>query len=181
MRSRIEVTPGFCIFWALLLLVLPLGLILAAVGAAVFHELCHGLAIRAAGGRVLGLTVRAGGMVMDTTPMTPGRELLCALAGPAGSFFLVLLYESMPLLALCALVQGCFNLLPLYPLDGGRAVFCLLQMLGVSQWMRGIEILTLLVLLAAAIGLRMGPGPILVWGMLALRKIPCKDGYFGVQ
>ena len=124
MGRRIEVTAGFCILWAFLLLVLPLGMIFAAGAAAVFHELCHALAIRLSGGRITRLTIGAGGMVMETAPMTPGWEICCALAGPLGSFILVLLYPLFPLLAFCALVQGCFNLLPIFPLDGGRALRC---------------------------------------------------------
>ena len=181
MGKRVEVTAGFCILWSLLLLTLPLRLILAAMGAAVFHEMCHWAAVRFLGGQVHGLTIRAAGMVMETNPMLPGRELACALAGPMGSFLLALLYEYAPLLSLCALSQGCFNLLPLHPLDGGRAVHCVLEMLGRESWMRCIEIGILVVLLGAAIRIRMGFGPILVWAMLAIRKIPCKRWRFGVQ
>lgn len=181
MRKAVEVTPGFCILWSLLLLVLPLHLILAAMGAALVHELCHWAVIRLLGGQVLGLTVGAGGMEMETQPMRPGRELVCALAGPAGSMMLILLYPYAPLLSLCALVQGCFNLLPLYPLDGGRAVRCVLEILGHQGWIQFIEIGTLLFLLIAAVGVRMGPIPFIVWAMLAFRKIPCKDGRIGVQ
>ena len=177
MRRRLEITPGFCILWALLLLMLPLRLILAAGAAALLHECCHALVIRLTGGAVTGITIGAGGTVMETTPMKSGQELVCALAGPLGSFLLVLLYQIFPLLALCALVQGCFNLLPLYPLDGGRALACLLP----SKCMKAIEIVTLLALLALAVGLRMGIGPVLAWGMLAMRKIPCKDHRFGVE
>lgn len=121
---RIEVSPGFCIFWAFALLILPARMLLAAGTAAVFHELCHWLAIRLCGGEVLSVKIGAGGMVMETCPLPPGRELCCALAGPLGSFLLVFLYPITPLLSFCALVQGCFNLLPLYPLDGGRALHC---------------------------------------------------------
>ena len=178
----IKVTAGFCILWAFLLLVLPLHLLLAAMGAALFHELCHGLAIYATGGKITRLTVGAGGMVMETTPMPPGREALCALAGPVGSFLLACLSLWMPLAAICALVQGCFNILPLYPLDGGRALRCLLEWLMPVQAERIrklVEILTLVLLFVLAI--RVGSGAILAWGMLVMRKIPCKDGTFGVQ
>ena len=178
----IEVTAGFCILWAFLLLVLPLHLLLAAMGAALFHELCHGLAIYATGGKITRLTVGAGGMVMETTPMPPGREALCALAGPGGSFLLACLYPWIPLAAVCALVQGCFNILPLYPLDGGRAMKCLLEWLFPVQAEKIgklMEILTLVLLFVLAI--RVGNGAILAWGMLVMRKIPCKDGTFGVQ
>lgn len=177
MRKRLEITPGCCILWALLLLVLPLRLILAAGVAALFHESCHVLAIRLTGGAVTGIAIGAGGTVMETAPMKPGQELLCALAGPVGSFLLVMAHRFFPLLSLCALVQGCFNLLPLYPLDGGRALTCVLP----SKWMKVIEMVTLLGLLALAVGIRMGIGPVLAWGMLAMRKIPCKDHRFGVE
>ena len=178
----IEVTAGFCVLWAFLLLILPLNFLLAAMGAALFHELCHGLAIYATGGKITRLTVGAGGMVMETTPMPPGKELVCALAGPAGSFFLASLYFRIPMVAVCGLVQACFNMLPLYPLDGGRAMKCLLEWIFPVQAERirkFVEIWTLLFLLVVAV--RAGNGAILAWGMLVMRKIPCKDGTFGVQ
>lgn len=181
---RIEVTPGFCILWALLLLVLPLRLLMATAAAAGLHELCHWAAIGLLGGQVRRLRIGAGGMVMETGPMPPRQELVCALAGPVGSLLLVPLYGRFPCLALCGLVQGCFNLLPLYPLDGGRVMSCILELLIPrcrERILRWIEWGVLALLLAAALGLRMGCGPILVWGMLAMRKIPCKDSRFGVQ
>ena len=129
MGHRIEVTAGFCILWAFWLLVLPLGMIVAAGVAALLHEGCHGLAIWLTGGKVLGITLGAGGMVMEIMPMSPQKELVCALAGPVGSLLLAGMYPWMPLLAVCGLVQGLFNLIPIYPLDGGRAIRCAIALL----------------------------------------------------
>ena len=182
MGRRIEIGWDFCILWALLLLTLPLRLILAAGAAAVIHEICHGLAIYATGGKIRGLKVRAGGMAMETSPMTPGQEIFCALAGPAGSLAVAGLSRWIPLLGLCGLVQGCFNLLPLYPMDGGRVTACLLRIAAPERGDRiqqAIEWAVVLVLMGIAI--RIGPAAIMGWGMLAFRKIPCKDGRFGVQ
>ena len=122
MGKGIELTSGFCILWALLLLVLPLKMILAAATAAICHEVGHWLAICLTGGEILRVEVGVGGMRMETLPMTPGREMLCALAGPLGSLLLLCLWRWTPLLSLCGLVQGAFNLLPIYPLDGGRVL-----------------------------------------------------------
>lgn len=123
----IRLDPWAYVTGAAMLLMLPLPWLMAAVLAAAFHELCHLAAVAALGGRVYSLMVGPVGAVMEASLPSPRRELLAALAGPAGSFCLAALHPLAPHLALCALVQGAFNLLPLYPLDGGRALRCLLS------------------------------------------------------
>ncbi len=113
--------------WALLLLVLPLKWLLAAAAAAAFHELCHGAAVYALGGQVRDLTIGPFGAVMAVEGISGYREALCALAGPLGSLFLLIGIRYFPMLGLCGLVQGCFNLLPVYPLDGGRILRVILR------------------------------------------------------
>ena len=175
MGRSIEATPGFCILWAFLILTLPLKFLLAAATAALVHESFHAAAVRLCGGRILGLTLGAGGMVMEVSFMGAGRELACALAGPMGS----LLLACLPLncLALCGLVQGSFNLLPLMPLDGGRVLGCLLE-LSVPRHRRRIEgavsMLTWCALLAAAHRLGMDWEAVMVAPMILFRKFPCK-------
>lgn len=118
------------LFLALLLLTVPLKLLAASAVAAGFHELCHIWAVRALGGRVEGAAFTAGGAVLDISGLSSGAEALAAAAGPLGSFLLLLLVRICPALALCAFVQGCFNLLPVYPLDGGRILVCAMEHLG---------------------------------------------------
>lgn len=110
------------LLWAVWLLLLPLNWLAAAATAAVAHELCHMIAVVLLGGKIRHVEVRPYGTEMAVYGIDGTREVLCALAGPLGSFALVLLIHRFPVLGLCALVQGSFNLLPLYPLDGGRAL-----------------------------------------------------------
>ena len=124
MLPNLTIQPLFFLMVAVGVLVLPLHWFAGAMVAAVVHELCHIAAIYAVGGRVWGIAVGEMGTVIQTSRLSPGREWICALSGPAGSFLLVLLRRHFPTIAVCALVQGCFNLLPLYPLDGGRMLRC---------------------------------------------------------
>lgn len=118
--DRIWVSGWGCVALALTLLVLPLPWVAAAVLAAAVHELCHYLAIAALGGQVGRIAVGSGGAAMELGCLSPVRELLAAAAGPVGGLSLMLMGRFFPRLALCGLVQGLFNLLLIYPLDGGR-------------------------------------------------------------
>lgn len=84
---------------ALLVLTLPLGYLAAAILAAAWHEACHALAVVALGGKVLSLRIGPGGARMETSPMEPLSGAICALAGPAGSFLLLLLAPQFPQIA----------------------------------------------------------------------------------
>lgn len=116
-----------CLAGALLLLTVPLQWLAAALTAAAVHELCHVLAIRLTGGKIHGFHIGLRGAVLDTSPMGDRQEFFCALAGPIGSFLLTFLFRRFPRLALCGFVQGFFNLLPLWPMDGGRILRALLR------------------------------------------------------
>ena len=122
-----------CVFLALLLLTVPVSLLAAAALAAVCHELCHVLAVILLGGRVERFSLTLGGAVLDISGLSCGREALASAAGPAGSLLLLLGLRRFPVLALCGLAQGCFNLLPVYPLDGGRLLARILECLGKQE------------------------------------------------
>lgn len=120
--SSISVSGGFCVLLALMLLLVPLPWLFAAVVAAGFHELCHYAAIRLCVGARCRPAFFAFSARLPLPPMSRGREMICALAGPVGGLCLLLLGGWMPRLALCAAMQSIYNLLPIYPLDGGRAL-----------------------------------------------------------
>lgn len=120
--GRIEADAGFWLVLAMALLLFPLRFLAGVLIAAAVHECGHLLAIRRTGGRVRRIGLHAGGVRIVTDPMEPGREALCALAGPAAGALTLLAWRVFPELALAGLVQTAFNLLPIYPLDGGRAV-----------------------------------------------------------
>jgi Zn-dependent protease len=138
--------PGWApvVYWLVSLLATLL--LFASVLA---HELSHSLVARARGLPVNSITLFIFGGVsnLDQEPKSPGVEFQMAVVGPltslvlAGLFFLLLLPiggSASPLAAMLGflwvenLALGIFNLLPGFPLDGGRVLRSLIWKLSGS-------------------------------------------------
>ncbi|MHB9134656.1 MAG: site-2 protease family protein [Armatimonadota bacterium] len=124
--------------------------VVGAVGlfaSVVFHELSHSLVARRFGMQMRGITLFIfGGMAeMVEEPKTPLAELLMAIAGPIASVALGIVLFAVTIigdllglptpvttvtnvLAATNIMLAIFNLIPGFPLDGGRVLRSLLWM-----------------------------------------------------
>ena len=132
--NKLEIGWGFGALLALSLLagageVLPLVLV-----SALCHELGHLAALRLAGARVERIRLTAFGAEIraDTRRLSYPKEIACTLAGPAVNLLLALFFARWAVNYAAAganLLLGCFNLLPIPALDGGRALHLLVSWL----------------------------------------------------
>jgi Zn-dependent protease len=125
----------------------PMLVVLALFGCVLLHELGHALMARHYGISTLDITLYPIGGVarLERMPRSPGAELLIALAGPAVNFAIVAallgilvlgwpVLDSVPELesflhsmTILNLGLGLFNLIPAFPMDGGRVLRALLS------------------------------------------------------
>ena len=185
-KLPISVTPEACIGGAMLVILIPLPWLLAWFLAAAVHELFHCLALILCGSRIYRIEIGLDGAQIVTGSLSDMHNMLCTLAGPFGGLFLLFSASIFPKLALCALLQSLFNLLPIYPLDGGRAFLSLGRTLltetaayQLAVTVKTIALLGLLVFgILAAFAWNLGCVPLVMALLLLMKvkkvKIPCK-------
>jgi hypothetical protein len=177
-KLRITVEPAVYLLVAVSAMILPLRFVTAWFAATVVHEVCHCLAVWIFGNQLEHIHIGTGGMVIQTNPMCPWKGAVSAIAGPAGGLFLVFFGRQFPMLAVCALVQSIFNLLPLRSLDGERFLHCTISMFlkngNASCLCDWIDFFTLILILGICLygsfALKMGLLPVLFALSLILRQ-----------
>ena len=108
----------------------PLAVLILALGifgSVALHELGHSLVARAKGGYIHEIVLYpfGGAAKISNLPKRPADEILIALAGPAVSLVLALLFRNAELLFYLGwlnLMLFFFNMLPVFPMDGGRVL-----------------------------------------------------------
>ena len=114
---------------AFLLLYLPIQWLFALIVACVIHETGHFVAIWILSGVKPSVHITAKGAFMHAPALTDGQELIAALAGPAFGMLTLIFGKWIPRTAFCAFFHSMYNLLPLYPMDGGRAACSMMTLL----------------------------------------------------
>lgn len=127
-QVNVRISAGFFLLLAIMLMILPIQWVFAMMVAGMIHELFHLLAIYLLGGTANSISIGLRGTVIEMQEMKPAKELVCALAGPIGSGLLLVTLQWFPRLAICGTMHCLFNLLPLYPFDGGRVLRSLINL-----------------------------------------------------
>lgn len=111
-----------------------IAVILAAgvFGSVALHELGHSLVARAKGSYIHEIVLYpfGGAAKISNIPKRPMDEVLVAIAGPAVSLALAVLFSAIPMLELLGHLNYMlffFNMLPVFPMDGGRVLRALLS------------------------------------------------------
>jgi len=123
------------------------------------HEVSHSLAARSLGYHTEGIVLWALGgaaFIKGMDQMSPPEVMRVALAGPL--FNMVCFLVTMPLLiispepfskvlSLIVVINfsmGIFNMIPAYPLDGGRTFLALMQMIGMESAINVAKIVSII-------------------------------------
>ena len=138
-----------------MLFLVPLPWMIGWLGAVMIHEAFHCIALFLCGKTIYQIRVEIDGARIVAEDLNCGQTVLCALAGPAGGLMLISVVEVFPRLAVCGFLQSAYNLLPVFPLDGGRAFHAVMHLLFrgeiAEKLCSGAAILTCMCVLAVGI------------------------------
>lgn len=189
-KTEIRFSPGFIILLILAFLLIPLKITLSWFCAVIVHELGHLLCIRLLKKDIYEISLGLYGARIKSEPMTQKQEIIAALAGPLAGLLLVIFMKYIPTISLFAFVQTACNIMPVYPMDGGRILLGALRLLFSQKHCRILYkgILSLIFTATLAIGVYVSlfclgkPLVMLVLLFLAIRiKSSCKQSLQEIQ
>lgn len=192
-KERVTVSTEFIFFLAVAFLLVPVQWLGGWMLALTIHELCHCIALWIFGGAVSGVRISCRGVIMETQPLSLGKEAICAYAGPLGALLILPVARYLPRTAICTLVFSAYNLLPIFPLDGGRGLGCIIKKVFpgtiADRLQRYVEnaVLIGVVIIAVYSVFQLGLGlfPAVIAVILLCRskgiKFPCKKCLLGLQ
>ena len=126
-KVPISIQPVFFIALSLAVVFVPLPWLISWMAAVVIHEIFHLTALKLCRFPIVQIRLCAAGAEIDAQ-MYPGIKMaICAMAGPFSGFLLLPVIHIVPRVAICGLLLSLSNLLPIYPMDGGRILFGVLS------------------------------------------------------
>ena len=187
-RFSLEIRPGAVALLAGLYFLLPLRWCARLALAAAVHELGHVAALVLCGAEIYGLRMEGCGLALRCAP----PEIAAALAGPAAGagLFCILRGLGYPEGANLSLLYACVNLLPVLPLDGGRALHAAVTALaGERAAERTLDVLGLVLPVALMVlglalfarGFGLAPGVFGAWLALLQPGMTCQGGKHDVK
>ena len=176
-----------------MLMIIPIPWVTAWTCAMILHESLHCISLYLLGYSVLEVSFTANGARIVSEHTTLLHGMLCSLAGPIGSLLITPFLTMFPRVSVCVWIQSAFNLLPVYPLDGGQVLYnffsCFTnnrlaeQLSNIISWSTIVMIAG--VSITASVWLKLGITPLLIPVFLFLKtqrvKIPCKEALHRVQ
>lgn len=146
--KRVRISIGFVILAAFLFyLDQDSQLFFQGMLVCALHEMGHVIAICVFGSCIEGLRLSVAGaelVLNESRSLSYGKEIVVAAAGPAASFLLAWMAAKHHryLFAGMSMTAGVFNILPIWPLDGGRVL--LFALYGICEPQRAEQIVKLL-------------------------------------
>ena len=152
-RIRWDISAGAILLFALMYFFDAIGVVSAMLPAALIHELGHVAALRLCHCRLTRVRVGLTGAELDYAPLTEGwRHTVCLLSGPiTGLLYAVVACSAgarfLNMSGTVSILLSVFNLLPILPLDGGRAVAAALT----ERQAKGVSLAAALLLTAGGV------------------------------
>ena len=174
----VEISPAFIAFLCAYYYFDPARTFVPFLFSVTAHEAGHLLALSLLRVRVHKLRLTCSGAILVTEPLRYTQEMIAAAAGPAVNALLLALFaKAEPQIAFVNLLLLLYNLLPFYPLDGGRILRAILHLLFSAGMADVIERIvcgaSCLFLLFGAVWLtcvrHAGLWPVVVWALTAVR------------